>query len=473
MSRENFDIPEVFRKAMEEAGWDLDSERDDNGGDGGGRQPFPRRPAQPQRPNRLMWILGLLFLLLLSINWIVNTYTEWLWFRQLGYQSIWLKQWGAQVISFVVFFVLAMIILLLNWHYARRRTLANTPPHYPQFLQFPGFSWLINGIALFFAFVFASAGASQWEEILLFLNRVAYNVSDPIFGQDISFYFFQLPIYEFVRGWFSSILLISLIGTLLLYIINFLPDLQRGRWQPQATNLLLQHIALLAALFLLLWAIDHGLDIFNLMYSPRGVVTGASYTDMNATLYALWAQLILMVVLAVTVAINVFRLSIRPMLVAGGLWLAASLILGGIYPGLLQRYSVEPNEIVRETPFIEHNIRFTQLAFGLDQIAIRPFDYGPEINQEDFASNQESLANVRLWDYRPLQDTYQQLQALRTYYQFGEVDIDRYEFDGETRQVMLAVRELNKSNLQNHVIREGWTVIGVDRYGRAHQHQRQ
>ncbi len=454
MSRDNFDIPEVFRKAMEDAGWDPNRGQGDEGGgeggdDNGGRQPLPRRPEQPRRPNRTIWLLGILFLLLLSVNWIVSTYTEWLWFTELNFQQVWLKQWGVQVLSFVIFFVVGAIILLGNWHLARRRAISKTPTYYPQFLQFSGLTWLINGLGLFFAFVFASAAASQWENFLLFLNQVPFGTADPIFGNDISFYLFSLPIFSFLRGWFSSLLLISLLGALALYVVNYLPDVQRGRWQTAVTTTMRQHVALLGALFLLLWAVDNGFEIFNLLYSPRGVVFGASYTDMNASLFGLWAQVILMAATAVAVGFNIFRANVRLPLVTAGLWLAASFILGSVYPGLLQRYAVEPNEIVRETPYIEYNIDYTRLAFGLNLVDTRPFVYGEELTQQDLRDNEIVFRNVRLWDYRPLQATYEQLQALRPYYEFTEIDIDRYTFDGEMRQVMLAARELNKGNLPN------------------------
>lgn len=454
MGRENFDIPEVFRKAMEEAGWDLNRgqrgpEGDDGGDDNGGRQPLPRRPEQPRRPNRTVWLIGVFFLLLLSINWIVTTYTEWLWFTQLNYQQVWLKQWGIQVISFVVFFGVATAVLLANWHLARRRAMRKTPEYYPQFLQFSGLVWLVNGVALFFAFIFASTAASQWESILLFLNQSPYGTADPIFAQDVSFYLFSLPIYAFLRGWFSSLLLITLLGTLLIYFANYLPDVQRGRWQTAVTSTMRRHVALLGTLFLLLWAVNHGLDIYGLLYSPQGVIFGAGYADLNASLYGLWAQLILMGLTAVAVAVNIFRQSFRLPLIAVGLWLAAGFILGGVYPGLLQRYAVEPNEIVRETPYILHNIAFTRMAFGLDKIENRPFDYGGNLTREDLDVNDAIFRNVRLWDYRPLRATYEQLQALRPYYSFNEIDIDRYTIDGEMRQVMLSVRELNKERLPN------------------------
>src|SRR5690606_24100561 len=131
------------------------------------------------------------------------------------------------------------------------------------------------------------------------------------------------------------------------------------------------------------------------------------------------------------------------------LWLAATVLLGGVYPAILQRYEVEPNELVRETPYIQYNIEFTRLGFNLDKIEVRNFSEVDTLSQGDVTTNSAVLSNIRLWDYRPLQLTFTQLQALRPYYVFGEVDIDRYEIDGEIQQVMLAARELDKNKLSS------------------------
>ncbi len=253
--------------------------------------------------------------------------------------------------------------------------------------------------------------------------------------------------YEFIQGWFISLLFLTLLGILPIYAINNLPDIQRGRWRPQESIAFRRHVALLGGLFLLVWAVGYIFDIYGLLYSPRGVVFGASYTDMNASLWALWAQFLFMLLTALAVFYNYFRFSPRPLLITGGLWLVATFVFGGIYPGLLQRYAVEPNEIVREQPYIDHNINFTREAFDLNDIEVRPWDNVSVLSVEDLELNEDVVQNVRLWDYRPLQRTYEQLQALRPYYQFSSVDIDRYEIDGQVRQVMLAGRELNKENL--------------------------
>ncbi|MCP4416357.1 MAG: UPF0182 family protein [Chloroflexi bacterium] len=448
MSRDNWDIPEVFRRAMEEAGWEGSNKREggNEGGNGGDRSPIPQ-PQRPRGSNRNMWIIGILFLLFISINWIVTVYTDWLWFSEINYQNIWLTRWSYQFFSFVVFFIVAFLILWGNWQIARRRAIKATPDFYPKFLQIRGVKWILTGLALFLSFGFASSISVRWDEFLLFINRVPFGTDDPIFGRDISFYLFELPVYEALQQWIVSLLLLSLIGALAIYAANNVVEIQRGQWRPHESTILRQHVALLAALLLLLWTSGYLFQIFNLNYSGRGVVFGASYTDINASLYALYAQMALMALAALVMLFNVFQLRLRPLLVTVGLWLAVTLIVGGIYPALLQRYEVEPNELVRETPYIQNNIDFTRLAFNLDKIEVRDFSGLDPLDQSDISDNSDVLKNIRLWDYRPLRDTYTQLQALRPYYVFGEVDIDRYTIDGETRQVMLATRELDKTQL--------------------------
>jgi uncharacterized membrane protein (UPF0182 family) len=400
MSRDNFDIPEVFRRAMEEAGWRGEGEGGNFGGDDDGGGQEPRRPqGSPTRFNRSLWIVGLLFILLLSFNWIVNVYTDWLWFTELAYDEVWLRQWAVRIGVFVVAFVIATVVLIGNWLYARRRAIRDTSPFLPQFLTPSGIGWLIAGIALFLAFTFASGAASLWEELLLYFYRMPFEVQDPIFNLDIGFYVFSLPVFEFFQGWLLSLLLLTLLGILPIYAINNLPDIQRGRWRPQDSVPFRRHVALLGGSFLLLWAAGYLFDIYGLLFSPRGVVFGASYTDMNASLWALRAQLLFMVVTALTVFYNIFRFSLRPVLISAGLWLIATFVIGGIYPGLLQRYAVEPNEIVREQPYIDHNIEFTRQAFDLNRIEVRPWDNLAALSEQDLEINEDIVQNVRLWDY--------------------------------------------------------------------------
>lgn len=462
MSRDEYDIPEVFRRAMEEAGWDT-SRKDDEGGQ---RPPLPPRPEADGRPNRLIVIAGLVLGAILLVGWLANVYTEWLWFNSVDYQGVWLTQWAARLGIFVFFFGLALLILLLNWLIARRRALRHTPPFNPKFLQIPHMKWLITGIAAFIAFGFASSITVYWSDLLRYLHRVPYGLADPIFSRDISFYLFELPLLTLVQQWFVSLLVITLIGVIAMYAANHVPEIQRGTWRPHESKIFRQHVALLAALILALWTVGYLFDLYELVYSPRGVAFGASYTDLNVQVYAIYAQMLFMGLAALAMLLNVFRFDLRPLLTTAALWLAATLILGSLVPGFVQRYSVEPNELVRETPYIAHNITFTRLGFGLDGIEVRPYELGAPLTSTDIERNTAIVKNIRLWDYRPLQATYKQLQELRTYYQIGEIDIDRYQIGGESRQVMLAARELNKAGLEtrtwvntNLVFTHGYGVV--------------
>ena len=441
--RDIVDIPEVFRRAFDDEGWDGGSgDEDDNGGRGPSQG-----PSRTWWTNRWIWIAVLIIALLLSFNWIVSTYTEWLWFDAQSFQNIWITQLVVRLVVFVVLFIIAALILLINWRVAFTNALkiVSMAPIRP--LELPGMKWVITGLALFASFIFASAGSAKWEQFLLFFNRQSFGIDDPVLGLDLGFYFFQLPIFRFLHGWLLPLIVIAIIGVAFIYLADNWMALQRGSINTSYPPSVRRHIAILLTFFFLLWAFGYLLDIFEIQYSTRGVIFGASYTDLKASLPALYVQLALMVVLAIITAVNIFRLSIRPFLVAAGLWLAAAILLGNVYPMLLQRYGVEPNEISREQPYIERNIEFTRFGFALDDIDARDFGTATELTNRDLLTNRETLQNVRLWDYRPLQQTLCQLQELRPYYEFSSVDIDRYDIEGETRQVMLAGRELNKENL--------------------------
>ncbi len=443
MSRDTFDIPEVFKRGMEE--WQEGNGGAGNGGPGRNNRPpngtFPRR-----WPGRRVWIIGLILLALLSFNWVVRTYTEWLWFQELGYTQVWLKSWGARAALFVVSFALAAGTLLFNWLYARRRAL-QAPGVGVNLLALPGLRGLIVIAALFLAFLFAEGGASQWDAFLRAIYQTPFGMSDPIFERDISFYLFTLPIYRSLFNWLLPLLLLSSLGVLILYALNNLEMAQRGLWQPQLHTSLRRQLAILLALSLVVWAAGYYLRTFELLYDPRGVVVGATYTDLRVRLPALTIQIILTLLFALAVAYNAFRLNLRLPLFAGAALLAAVLLGSNLIPGLVQRYAVEPNELAREQPYIAHNIAYTRLGFGLEGIETQSFAGVAQLTAQDLAAHQAALQNVRVWDYRPLQQTYAQLQELRPYYQFSSVDIDRYTFDDATHQVMLAAREINKAGL--------------------------
>ena len=447
MSRDFKDIPEAFRRAFEND-W-IEGERADDGGDqgGNGRRPPPTGYNGGWWQDRRVWIGGVILFIFLTFNWAVTTYTEWLWFGELGYQSVWLTRWGLQIGSFLIFFLLAALLLWGNWRLAIRRAAQQQQAAGLRPLQIPGLTILITMASLFLAFIFGLAGSSQWERLLRYFYRLDFGVADPIFNRDISFFLFELPMFRFVQGWLMPIFFMAALGTVAIYALGQTQAIQRGQWRPYQLPALRQHAAALLAVFFGLWAVGYWLDIYELVYAPGNVVFGATYIDINAVMIALQIQLTLMALIAIIAAVNIFRLALRPLLVTGGLWLAATILVAGVYPGLVQRFSVDPNELALETPYIEHNIAFTRLGYGLHEVRVQPFGNTTELTRQDISDNELAMQNIRLWDYRPLLQTYGQLQALRPYYQFNDIDIDRYGIEGQVRQVMLSPRELEKTRL--------------------------
>lgn len=447
------DIPEVFRRAMEEMGWEPGDEERKERKAGSPRPPErpnmpPRPPFQPFWANRRFWVLVVLLIVLFSLGSLIRAYTDYLWFSNLGYGSVWLTQWGAETVTLLGFTAFAAAILLGNWLFAFRKASASNSGGF-NLLRLPGLRAVLVAASLFLAYLFGAAASTHWDEILLYLNRVPYGMADPLFNRDISFYLFELPVFRFLQGWLMPLLFFSLIGVAGLYTVSNWAGMQRGRWQPQNLPILRQHVALLLMFFTLLWAAGNLIDMADLVYSPRGIVFGASYTDIHATLPALRWQTAFMVLLALALGYNIFRFDWRPLAIAGALWLGVTFLGGNVYPALLQRYAVEPNELERERPFIQYNIDMTREAFQLNSIIPLPLDPDNGITRQDVQENAVALDNIRVWDYRPLQTTYNQLQSLRPYYQFGEVDIDRYIIDGEINQVMLGARELDKNRLSS------------------------
>ena len=442
------DIPEVFRRAMEDEGWQENQQ---------GQSPPPPTPpiANGEKPwwaNRRVWLLIAFLFILFSFDWIIAQYIDWLWFTERTYANVWLTQWGVQIGVGVVAFIIAAAFLLVSWRIARRTAERIVVPRtdISPLRTVPGLSTIVTVVALFFAFSFASAAASQWNTVLLFINGGAYGATDPIFGMDIGFYLFDLPLYRFVQGWFLPLIMFALLGVIGLYVLALLPVIQTGQFNLEdIPDGLRRSVAVLGGFFFMLWAVGYWLEIYGLLFSPRGIVFGAGYTDINASLWSLYVQIAAVLLLSVAVFYNYFRMDWRPIVASVVLWVAAAVLLGGVYPAMLQRFVVEPTEITRETPYMRSNIDFTRMGFGLADVDVRPFGTVGVLDEGDILDNELALRNVRLWDYRPLLQTYRQLQELRPYYEFNDVDVDRYVIDGEVRQVMLAGRELEKSLLPN------------------------
>lgn len=364
------------------------------------------------------WALGLfaLWALILFLpGRLLSLWVTWEWFRDLGYESILWTQWQARVLLFLAGWAIAALFLGLNAFWAARA--AGRSPRL----------WL--GLALAAGFLFGLALQGQWETALLALNAELFGISDPIFGQDIGWYVFQWPLWDFLQ----SVTQWGLIPLAALFPL-LLPVPRGWRWG---------HLSILASLFFLLMAVGYRFDAYRLLYAERPLAFGAGYAEIHARLPTLNFLQILMVLLALALLANL-RVRRPGLLILGmGGWLAVAFLGLEVYPGLVQALVVRPNELAREGPYLAHSIAFTRKAYGLDRFEERIFSPREAPTPEEIQANAEVLDGIRLWDYRPLLQTLQQLQSIRPYYVFADVDVDRYRINGVLGQVMLSVRELD------------------------------
>jgi hypothetical protein len=411
----------------------------ENRGGSGNEPPPPNRqyPTVQGNPRPLLWLAGLLLLLFLfsrSFGFI----TDWIWYNSVDFGSVFMTRYRMWFQLFLAGFVISWLFLVINIIIARRLEPAGlTDSPIERFAE--GVAVRISQLVLIASIILAIFiglnVASRWEEILLYFNQSPFGLTDQLFQQDVSFFLFTLPVWQMARGWLT---LISVVTLASVGAVNGL--LWRG-WRAGKAALI--HMSLLVALILLLVAWQYRLNAYELVYSRLGVVFGVGYTDANARIPAYNLLALVTVVAAVVVVVMAATgRGWRTMLGVLGAWLAIAFLAGSLYPGLVQRFQVSPNELNLERSYIAKNIEFTRKAYALDQIKVQPYEAATRLTANTLLTESETVSNVRLWDYRPLLQTYNQVQALTQYYAFNDVDIDRYIIDGERRQVMLAAREL-------------------------------
>lgn len=390
-------------------------------------------------------IIGILYLL---VQFGVGLYTDYLWFQHLNLASVYTTQFWARLGVGLAVAIPFAILFWLNTFIARWQSVRNVLFFSDETLVAQKFvAWLIWGGGLLLAWAAGTAASGNWLQFLLFFNRQPFNLVDPIFNQDASFYIFSLPLYHFIQTWLVIGLFLSLIGAVAVYALAQQNNLAEGRLVILPHVQL--HLSIVGTFIFLAFAFGHWLDLFDLMYSARGVAFGPSYTDVNIAIPALWVMIAVALLAAAILLLNTLLRRSALSLLAIFIWIVVGIVSNGFIPGLYQRYVVEPNELAYEGPYIENNIRFTTLAYGLDKIQERDFPEVEPLTEVLVDANETFLKNIRLWDPRPLQQTYQQIQAIRLYYHFYDIDFDRYRIGDELRQVALSARELDKSQLQS------------------------
>ncbi|TML60396.1 MAG: UPF0182 family protein [Actinobacteria bacterium] len=415
---------------------------------------LPRRRARPFR-GRIWLIVAavILFFGIISLRGIFGFYTDFLWFQEVGFSRVWRDVLAAKAALAVIFTGLFFVVMWANLAIADRIA-PRFRPAGPEEELVERYHDIVGShtrlvrtiIALLFALIAGAGTSSQWNSWILFTHRVNFGTKDPVFHKDIGFYVFQLPFLNFVVSWAFASMVIVLIVTAVAHYLNGgirvqVPAAQRVTPQVKA------HLSVLLGVLALLKAAGYWLQRYQLNFSTRGFVDGAGYTAVHVQLPAL---VLLTVISFLAFGLFLYNIRLRGWalpIIAVALWAFTSVIVGGAVPAIVQKFSVQPNQSKKEAPYIRRNIDSTRVALGLDKVEVRSFDYNESLTQADLTENTETIRNVRLWDPLFLKDTYKQLQEIRQFYTFNDVDIDRYLVNGKPTQVVLSARELDSSGV--------------------------
>ena len=409
-------------------------------------------PRGTGRPIRLAFFGAILVIAMLAFipSWI----QKWLWMQQLNYGGVFWTLFSVRWGLFGAAFVLALLYLWINFRLAVKNgatfrvsglTGESAMAARLGVQMSPTFLKLATGAmavvaALFFALMFYA----KWDTYLRFRYGGSFGLSDPLFGRDAGFYVFRLPFYELLQSSLTTLAAIALLAVLACYAYFGLPQFSGSRKQMQAwSSKIAPHLSILFCVLVASWGWGFYLDHFELLYSTQGVVYGAGYTADHVTRIAYWVMVATAVALCVLLVFNIFRPRLRAIVIATGIYVGLFIVAVWVVPALFQRFEVLPNELARETPFLKDNIAFTRTAYSLDKIQETSYPALADLTPEMIARNQDTIQNIRLWDYRPLLQMYQQAQEIRLYYQFYGVDVDRYHLPDGYHQVMLSTRELS------------------------------
>ncbi len=390
----------------------------------------------------------------------INMYSDWLWFLNLNLQQVFVTILMTKIWVRLAIVGLFALFVYVNLLFTGKKVLnflhsfagSNLRVVDQQEAENQSFRWLTKGklnllyllVSVVLGIFTSSISSGMWEIVQKYIHKTPFGITDPIFTKDIGFYLFDLPFLEIAYSLLTGLVVLTGVVVGLIYLLINLRT-GKGGYRLDLSEKL--HLSALAVVFFALKAFGYQLQMYKLLYSPRGVVFGASYTDVNVQLFALRVLMVVVGVLALFTLINIFTRKMKLIYIGIALWLLVSIVLGGIYPGIIQKYRVEPNEIEMEKPYIAHNIEYTLQAYGLTNLDVRDFPATTDLTLQDLTVADDIVENIRLWDWRPLQRTYAQNQEIRPYYDIDHVDIDRYVIDGVYRQVMLAPREMNQQGL--------------------------
>jgi uncharacterized protein len=411
---------------------------------------------------RRIGVLVAIIVLLFALARISSIVVDWAWFSSIGYVGVFWTVFATKAALFVVVFAVSTLLLWANATLALRFT-SRRPLRLPVAFD-PGFAtfqaspgarrlqpsplvWrlLTVAVAVILGLLIALGETGRWDLILRFIHQTPYGRNDPLFDKDIGFYLFSLPVYVAVKNLLLWILLLAALMAGAIYFLHDDISLDPPAWSVSPSAI--AHGSALLGLYFAVKAWSYVLDRYLLLYNDNGVVVGAGYTDVHVELPVLWLLIVLAAVAAIGSWANVRLRSVRLAIAAAFLVFGSSFLFAEAIPALFERFYVKPSELQLETPYIQRNIALTREAYNLGQITVKPFPAEQDLTFQSLQNDGGTINNIRLWDWRPLLDTYAQLQEIRTYYRFLDVDVDRYHLAGSYQQVMLSARELVPSLL--------------------------
>ena len=414
---------------------------------------LPRRRRSSSARVVLLLVVVALVVALFSLRGVAGFYTDYLWFDELGITSVWKQVLGAKIILGAIFTGVFFVVMWANLAIAdllapKFRPMGPEEELVERYHQVVGSrAGLVRvAVASVFALIAGPGASGQWNSWILFRNHVGFSAKDAQFGKDIGFYVFDLPFLKFVVDWLFATFVIVLIITAVAHYLNggirFQTPLQKVTPQVKA------HLSVLLAVLALLKAVGYYLERYQLVYSTRGVVDGAGYTDVKAQLPALQLLFWISLFACVLFLVNILRRGWILPIISVGVWALVSVVVGAAIPAFIQQFRVQPTESTKERPYIDRNIKATRSAFGLRDIVPRDFEADDKVTAADLSRDAVTIQNVRLWDPNVITRTYKRLQEIRNFYQFNDVDVDRYPDDsGAAIQVLLSARELRPDGI--------------------------
>ena len=394
---------------------------------------------------KILIFIGVIALIIVGLFLGTRIWLNYAWFGKLGYLNTYLKILWTKVGLWWAFFVLFWLFAGINMIAAFRKgniqsikiQQAGVPVEMSRKV-----GAIVATVAIFIlALIMARNGSSRWEVLLKIFNRTEFGLADPAFGRDISYYTFVLPFYLFLKSWSMGTVILTIVAVGFIYLLSGNARFEQNKLS--ISDQAKKHILTLVMLIAIIVAWNYWLKGYQLLFSKRGLIFGAGHTDLKVVRYSYYLMIAVSLFTALLTFSGVRKRQFKQPLIGYGILIGAAILFTGIIPGVSQQISVKPNELVKELPYIKDNINFTRKGFNLDIIERESFPVAESLSLADFSDEGGVKKHIRLWDHRPLKSTFSQIQEFRLYYDFYDVDVDRYTFGDDYRQVMLSAREIN------------------------------